>query len=100
MSQRSRIVGGAIFVLVSLVLTVPAPVSAAPISHGKLPQAGGWELAWSWFSNLVSGGQGGAPVLASRWEKEGGVIDPNGYKAPNAISLPPSPSVRPDGGSR
>src|SRR3954464_15800197 len=85
MSQRNRIVCVAIIAMVSFVMAAPAPVFAAGPPQGKAPQIGVLERAWSWFTSIAYPGGSAPRVLASRWEKEGGAIDPNGQKVPSTI---------------
>ena len=95
MSQRNRIVRVAIVVAAAIVLVAPVSSFAAGLPAGKVPQAGVWEQAWSWLASVVYPGDGILRVLPSRWEKEGGAVDPNGSKTAAApVPLKPlSPSV-------
>ena len=95
MSQRNRVVCVAIALVAALVLIAPAPTFAARLPEGGLSPAGAWELAWSWFTGVVFPGHGALGSLASRWEKEGGAIDPNGTGSTNP--KPPAP-LQPSGG--
>ena len=90
MSQRNRIVRVAIALLAALALAAPAPSFAARLPEASFSPLGAWETAWSWLTRLVVPDHGAAPRgLTSRWEKEGGGIDPNGQPAAPA---PPAPS--------
>jgi hypothetical protein len=92
MSQRNRIVRVATALLVALALAAPAPSFAARLPEGRLFPAAAWEMAWSWLTRLVVPDQGNAPRrMTSRWEKEGGGIDPNGT---NPLAPPPPPPIR------
>jgi len=93
MSQRNRIVRVATALLVALALAAPAPSFAARLPEGGLSPAAAWQMAWSWLTRLVVPDQGNAPRrMTSRWEKEGGGIDPNGT---NPLAPPaPAPAVR------
>lgn len=94
MSQRNRIVCVAIALLAALALAAPAPSFAARLPEGSFSPVAAWEMAWSWLTHLVVPDHGAAPRgLTSRWEKEGGGIDPNG-------GTPPSPAPPPSFRSR
>jgi len=92
MSQRASIVVAA--TALAAVLCLPAPAHAAPIRAG-LPSVTLWERAWSWLMQLVPG---------MGWEKEGGMINPDGRttsstppSAPPAEGLNEGGAINPDG---
>ncbi|MBW8878148.1 MAG: hypothetical protein JF614_24565 [Acidobacteria bacterium] len=100
MSQRNRIPCAAITLVAALFVAAPTPSSAARLPAGRLPTAGVWERAWSWLAGLGLPGGGALPGLAALWEKEGGMIDPNG-QTKTAAPVPPPPATllnsKPDG---
>jgi hypothetical protein len=81
MSQRNRIPCAAITLVAALFVAAPMPSFAARLPTGRLPPAGAWEQAWSWFVGLVLPGGGASPRLTARWEKEGSAINPDGLTA-------------------
>jgi hypothetical protein len=98
MFQRNRIVRVAIALLVALALAAPAPTFAARLPEARLSPAAAWEMAWSWLTRLLLPVPGAAPRLTSQWEKEGGIIDPNGGTPPNP-GPPPPVRLRAGGGN-
>src|SRR5258706_12361254 len=90
MSQRTRPGRVGVALPAALPLAAPAPSFAARLPEASFSPLGAWEMAWSWLPRLVVPDHGPAPRgLTSRWEKEGGGIDPNGQPAAPA---PPAPS--------
>ena len=102
MSQRNRITCAAISLVAALFMAVPTPSFAARLPAGRLPTAGVWERAWSWLAGLGLPGGGALPGLTALWEKEGGMINPDGRTNPTASApAPPPPTTllgpKPDG---
>src|SRR5436305_840535 len=92
MSQRNRITCAVITLVAALFVAAPLPGFAS--AGGRLPPAGGvWERAWSWLASLglPLPGRGASPGLTALWEKEGGMIDPNGRTNPTASAPAPPP---------
>ena len=83
MSRRNRMVLTAIGLLAVLSLTAPAPSQAVGLWESGIPLADTLGKAWSWLAGYLPGGtpqEGKAP-----WQKEGGMINPNGN---SLITLP------------
>jgi hypothetical protein len=100
MSQQQRIVV-AITLVAALFLSAPAPARAAA-PKGGIPAVGAWERAWSWLVELIPGGV--PHRQTARWEKEGGMINPDGHTTPSTSApAPPADSldeggmINPDG---
>jgi len=88
MSQRHRVAVAACALSAALFLAVPSASRAAGARQARLPAAGFVERVWSWIAELWPAG--GSPAPASRWEKEGSVISPEGQPHTTATS-PTSP---------
>ena len=76
MSQRNRIVFAAIGLVVVLLVAAPATSHAAVLWEGSIPGASALERVWDWMTGFRLSGSPRKP--AARWEKEGGMINPNG----------------------
>lgn len=86
MSLRNRIVSIAIALAAALFLAAPAPSRAAGLWEEPISIAGAVERFWSWVTGLWP--DGGSSEPTTRWEKEGGMINPNGQ--PNTAPPPAS----------
>ncbi len=86
MSERASVVVAAIALVAVLCLAAPVPAHAAPIRAG-LPSITLWERAWNWLMELVPG---------VRWEKEGGMINPDGARQ-TALWEKEGSMINPDG---
>jgi len=93
MSQRNRIVIAAVALAGSLFLAAPAPSQAAGLRRTAVPAVDAVERLWSWLVGLWTDG---ASAPTAPWEKEGGMISPDGQ--PHAATPPPS-SMAQDSGS-
>jgi hypothetical protein len=76
MSQRNRIVLAAVALAAALCVIAPAPSHAAGLQTWRVPGVGVWERTWDWLTRLLPSGTSQQP--ATRQEKEGGMINPNG----------------------
>jgi hypothetical protein len=85
MSQRNRIAIATLALSAALFLAAPAPSQASGFRQERLPVAGFLERVWDWMTALRPAGASSGP--AARWEKEGGMINPNGQS--NTASKPP-----------
>ncbi|MFY9822803.1 MAG: hypothetical protein WAM82_15580 [Thermoanaerobaculia bacterium] len=91
MSLRNRRICVAIALVAALTLAAPVASFAAGLAEGRISPPGAWKAAWSWLTSAVFP-KGSLRVLANRWEKEGGAIDPNGTVSTAAT---PAPAPRP-----
>src|SRR6185295_14301731 len=86
MSQRNRIIFAAV-ALAALCLAAPAPSHAAGLRQDRVPVAGVVERLWSWLTSLLL--NAGVREPTTPWEKEGGMINPNGL--PSTTTAPAVP---------
>ncbi len=95
MSQRNRIVLAAAVLTAALCGVAPAPSHAAGLRPWRVPVVGVWELAWNRLAALLPQGTSRKP--ATRQDKEGGMINPNGGTTSGSAPAPPG-AYSADGG--
>jgi hypothetical protein len=98
MSQRNRIFVAAVALAAAFTLAAPAPTHAAALRGRSLPAVDAWERAWEWLARLVPRGEAPPPRTA-RWEKEGGMINPDGSPKPGTAAPAPDPGTSEEGGA-
>jgi hypothetical protein len=82
MSQRNRLAVATLALSAALFLASPAPSHASGFRQERLPVAGFLERVWDWMTALRPAGGSSGP--AARWEKEGGMINPDGQSRSTA----------------
>jgi len=102
MFQRIRRSLAMIGLLTAFFLALPAPSQAAPL-WGPAASAGIAVRVWSWLESLGLAPRPAATSRrpASRWEKQGSMIDPNGLlpttPPPSATSSDQGSGIDPNG---
>lgn len=87
MSRGNRLVLAAAGLAATLLLATPAPSQAAGLWEGAIPVAGTLERAWNWLTGLFPSSK--PQQQRATWEKEGGMINPNGGGSLVIDPLPP-----------
>jgi hypothetical protein len=89
MSQRNRRVLAALSLTAALLLALPMPAHAMGL--WEIPSVGLTARVWSWLERMGIGGKGTAVPSrrpTEQWEKQGGMIDPDGRTTP--LPTPPA----------
>jgi len=92
MSQRNRRVLAALGLTAALLMALPMPAHA--LGLWEIPSVGLTARVWAWLERLGMGDKGTERRPAVRWEKQGGMIDPDGRTTP----LPTPPASATSGG--
>lgn len=96
MCRRNRMVLIAIGLLAVLSLAAPAPSQAMGLRESGISLADTLEKVWSWLTGQLSGAT--PQERTAPWEKEGGMINPNGGGSLTTLPWPPPLDSADEGG--